>query len=58
MFLYFFRVEQELFSGLRGPGEYLMVNNVCEGWQNMPSPKRPLWHKDDIALKALNKQQV
>ena len=58
MFLYLLREEQELFLGLRGPGEYFMVNNVPEGWQNIPSPKRPLWHKDDFELKALNKQQV
>ena len=58
MFLYLFRTEQELLLGLRGPGEYLMVNNVCEGWQNIPSPKRPLSHKDDFELKAPNKQQV
>lgn len=44
----------ELFLGLRGPGEYWIVDNVPKRWQNMPPPKMPLWHKDYFELKALD----
>ena len=28
------------------------------GWQNVPSPNMPLWHKDCFELKAIEKKQI
>ena len=42
--------------GLRN--DRLIKHHGGAGWQNVPSPNMPLWHKDCIELKAIEKKQI
>ena len=42
--------------GLRN--DHLIKHHGGAGWQNVPSPNMPLWHKDCFELKAIEKKQI